>query len=413
MSTLQIYIPETGLPEAETTEIPWILRGGRGELGQAGRSAVWRLPKADHCEVIVPASVVLLTQVNIPPASRQKLRQMLPFAVEDRVLSDPESIHVAAGPRLQNGNTPVAVIEKSWISAVLGQLRDAGLRPQRMLVETTLPEIEPNAWCVVWNGRDGFVRTGQASGLALDGGRADRPPMVLQRAISDARERNELPSQLVVRPTSRSTTMPDLDLWSGLLGVPVVRGEKWSWARQTGRAEFPLNLLQGEFSPSASLGQWLPRLKPIIVLLVAIVLVHGVSTLIDWWTMGREQAALRTEMTALFRTAFPDAKVIVDPALQMHRKLTDLRIASGLPDASDFLALLGRAGPVVKSAGGQIRSIHYDKGTLRLDVTLRDTKGVEDLRTRLQGSGVAAKIEGVNSKPENVEARVIVTAGGR
>jgi len=413
MSTLQIYIPETGLPEAETTEVPWILRGGRGELGQAGRSAVWRLPKADHCEVIVPASVVLLTQVNIPPASRQKLRQMLPYAVEDKVLSDPETIHVAAGPRLPNGDTPVAVVEKGWISDVLMRLRDAGLRPQRMLVETTLPEIEPNAWCVVWNGRDGFVRTGQASGFALDGGRPDRPPMVMQRAVSDARAKNELPSQLVIRPTSRSTVMPDLDQWSGILGVPVVRGEKWSWARQTGRAEFPLNLLQGEFSPVASLGQWLPRLRPVFVLLAAILLVHGVSTLIDWWTMGREQAALRAEMTTLFRNAFPDAKVIVDPALQMHRKLTDQRIASGLPDSSDFLALLGRAGPTVKSAGAQIRALHYDKGTLRLDVTLRDSKAVEDVRNRLQSAGVSAKIEAANSKPDGVEARVIVTAGTR
>ena len=188
MSTLQIYIPEAGLAEPESPEIPWILRTARGER-RHGRSSVDELPRADHCEVIVPASVVLLTEVNIPPASRQRLRQMLPFAVEDRILTDPENVHVAAGPRLANGATPVAVIEKGWLAAVIERLKRAGVRPQRMLVETTMPELSPGAWCVVWNGRDGFARTGPASGMALDGGSESTPPLALTRAIADARAR--------------------------------------------------------------------------------------------------------------------------------------------------------------------------------------------------------------------------------
>jgi hypothetical protein len=68
--------------------------------------------------------------------------------------------------------------------------------------------------------------------------------------------------------------------------------------------------------------------------------VHGLLTIADWSRLAYEARGLRGDMDAAFRKAFPEAKAVVDPALQMRRNIADLRRAAGEADAADFVPML-------------------------------------------------------------------------
>jgi general secretion pathway protein L len=386
MAILQIYIPEQGVP----SDIP-----------------LAELPRGERVDAILPAALVLTTEIKLPPARGQKLRQLLPFAVEERLLTDPEAIHAAAGPRQLSGLTPVVVVDKAWLTAVIDALEKVGLRPDRILSELCLPELEPEAWTLVWSGSDGFVRTSAHVGLALDSGVDDLPPFALARALEDARIAGNPPDRILLRPTGDGR-VPDLARWSEALGVTVARGQDWEWAPRFVNLDGAINLLQGDLTPFASLRELIPRLKPVWAMALLILGVQVLATSVDWWMLTQQKKALTTEMEKSFRQAFPDAKIVVDPSLQMERKLADLRHSSGQLDTNDFLPLLSSAVDLLqRTPGGKLQALRYDGGELKLDLTLADEGALETLRNALKDQK-HTKLEASTPQAGKVTARIAI-----
>jgi general secretion pathway protein L len=81
------------------------------------------------------------------------------------------------------------------------------------------------------------------------------------------------------------------------------------------------------------------------------------------WRLARERADLAARAESIFRSAFPEAKAVVDPRLQMERNLAELRRSRGLAAGDDFLAQLTHA---ARASAGRVRSIEYANG--RLDI---------------------------------------------
>jgi general secretion pathway protein L len=117
MTILQIYLPESGLSNDSDISLRYALRANSGELQRNGTGQLNDLPRADRVDIIVPASLVLFTEVKLPPVRGQKLRQLLPFAVEEKILSDPDQVQVAAGQRDAAGITRVAIVDRAWLDA--------------------------------------------------------------------------------------------------------------------------------------------------------------------------------------------------------------------------------------------------------------------------------------------------------
>ena len=81
------------------------------------------------------------------------------------------------------------------------------------------------------------------------------------------------------------------------------------------------------------------------------------------WSLSRERAALAARAEVVFRQAFPEAKAVVDPRLQMERNLAELRRSRGLASGDDFLARLTQA---ARASHGPVRAIDYANGRIEL-----------------------------------------------
>ena len=411
MTILQIYLPEAGLENDSATPLRYALRSNTGELQRNGAVQLAELPRADRVDIIVPASLVLFTEVKLPPVRGQKLRQLLPFAVEEKILSDPDQVQVAAGARDAAGVTRVAVVDRAWLDRACERLWQWGMRPENGYAETCLPELEPNAWTLIWDGNEGFVRTAVGAGLALDSMSGDGAPFALRRAVEEARSNTRLPEKIILRATDAAASIPDLQLWTAQLGVSVVPGQDWHWAPRFLNTANAINLLQGDYAPSSSMREMLPQLRPILLLAGLIIGAQVLATGADWWRLNREKKNLTLEMDKIFKSAFPDANVVVDAPLQMQRNLADLRRASGQSQPNDFVPLLAKAMPLLNSAIG-LEAMSYDQGMLKVDAFFRDESSVSELRDQVK-SVPGANVEASNPKEGGMAVRIAISESPR
>ena len=426
MSLLQIYIPEhfTGdaaplmpaSPDAQAREVAcrWVLRDQAGHVLRRGEGPLAAMPKADSVQVVVPASVVLLAQVKVPSHNRRKMFQLLPYIVEEKLMYDPESIHVAAGSQLPGGETVVAVIDKAWMKRIIGALQSAGLPPWRMWPETLMPSVPLGTWTVVWNGREGFVRTGMVSGQSLDGGSAEVPPLGLLLAAKEAAAKGSAPRKINLQ-LAEGSDHPDLESWATRLGVKVAVTGTWDWSAPAYGMEKGVNLLQGEFAPARFEPDWRQRLRVPLILAGIIVALQLGGGLADWLLLSYEKRQLDADMQKAFRQVFPEAKVVVDAPLQMQRNLAELRHARGLSDPADFLPVLAKVAPVLsQSEPVTIQYMQYENGGLKIDIQLRGSQTPEQMRDRFQSAGMKADIEKVEApKSGSAIVRLVLRGDGR
>ncbi|MBU1691492.1 MAG: type II secretion system protein GspL [Gammaproteobacteria bacterium] len=422
MSLLQIYIPEhfTGdaapltpvSPDAQAGDAcRWVLRDTAGGVLRRGEGLLAAMPRADSVQVVVPASLVLLAQVKVPTRNRRKMFQLLPYIVEEKLMYDPDSIHVAAGPLLPGGETVVAVIDKAWMKRVIGALQNAGLPPWRMWPETLMPAVPLGTWTVVWNGLEGFVRTNMVLGQSLDGGSAEVPPLGLLLAAKEAAVKGNAPRKINLQ-LAEGSDQPDLESWATRLGIKVAVAGAWDWSVAAYGMEKGVNLLQGEFAPARFEPDLRQRLRIPLILAGIIVALQLGGGLADWMMLSYEKRQLDTDMQKAFRLAFPEAKVVVDAPLQMQRNLAELRHTQGLSDSADFLPVLAKAAPVLSQPEPvSIQSMQYEKGLLKIDVQLRGSQTPEQMRGRFQSAGMKADIEKVET-PKSGGAIVRLTLKG-
>ncbi|MGY8795627.1 MAG: type II secretion system protein GspL, partial [Woeseiales bacterium] len=85
--------------------------------------------------VLVPSAEVLTTSVDIP-VKGAKLVAALPYALEEFLAEDIESLHFAAGAKRASGRTPVSVVSNDRLQTWLDQLDAAGIAPDSIIAES-------------------------------------------------------------------------------------------------------------------------------------------------------------------------------------------------------------------------------------------------------------------------------------
>ena len=90
---------------------------------------------------LAPGTEVLLTQVNLPVRSPSKLRQAIPYALEEQLADDVEGLHFAAGKRTADGITPIAATARSNVESWMDTLGQAGLGASQIVADTEGVEI--------------------------------------------------------------------------------------------------------------------------------------------------------------------------------------------------------------------------------------------------------------------------------
>lgn len=367
---LSIFVDEKWPDSNGLTDMSWTHLPAKGQdviTGVAHDSE--ELPKTRKIELVVPASIVSLTSVDTPKQNQKVMMKALRFAVEEQVIDDPEVLHVApADDYSKTGRLPVAIIDRKWLTKTLDLLAEKEIFPEAVRVETLLLPIEENGITVVWNGKDGFMKTGEFEGGALDTGDTRKPPTALKMAIDNARANGEAPEKIAVYLTDNATA-PNTALWGLELGTRLEIKEDF-WNLDSEALDIKrrgINLLQGDITPSHNIRKVAKRGRFTAGLFIVVILAHSGFVFTDWLALKMESERLQTKIHGTFKTAFPKARAIVDPPLQMRRNLAELRWRAGGKDNNDLIPMLVTITQATADTA-KIESFEYNKGVMKIDI---------------------------------------------
>lgn len=406
---LQLHLPEHW-PDPGALDEPrlrWALSAG-GRVEQ-GASPLAEIPRAEETCLVLPVARVAFVRAALPPGPAAKLAKLAPFAIEDAIVSAPEDILATVLDDERNGERLVAVIDRAWLEAALAELAAHGIRPARAIVESALAAGSPGTWTVVWTGGGGFAALGGIEAIALDASLDGRPPLSLKLAADERRRHGDAPKAVRVL-LAGGADAPDTRRWVESLHVPVAVVGKWVPEEADAAAAACPNLLPGQGGSRWTGKELAARFKPAAILAAGILLVHGALTVADWSRLAYEARRLRGDTEAAFRKSFPEAKAVVDPALQMRRNVADLRRAAGEPDATDFVPVLAKLAPALAAAGLRPQSLRYERGELALDLVVAPDDTREKVASRLQVPGLRVQVERIATGASGPVATVRIGA---
>jgi general secretion pathway protein L len=355
--------------------------------------------------VLVSGADGLLTRVNIPGSSRQKLLRAVPYALEEQLSEDVDNLHFAMGTTLEEEGWPVAVIRKQVMDSLMAEFSAAGLDVQQVIPEILALPYNTDETSVLVENDVALVRTGYSSGFAVD---SDNLGMLLAARMNE--EEDTVPQlHLFVR---KDELRPDMAEYVGETTVEPFSGDPLNvFAR--GLDARSINLLQGAYSRS---GDWATLLRPwraTAALLVAGILVSNVAMGVDYFRLSRESGQLRAQIEQTFREASPETQRIVNPRIQMQQQLDKLQQQRGA--GGGFLSLLGQSGQVLKGMQGvEVSGATFRAGRLDIDITVANLQLLDQLKQALmEGDRLSVEIQSATTgQDQRVHSRLRIVGVG-
>jgi len=385
VSLLRIYAPLGETP----SRCAWALVDAR--QAARGEGTLAELPRAaQRVQLVIPAAQVLIARTRLPQGARRRAGPVLAFAVEEASAADPEANQVSWVGAAGDADA-LAVIDKRGLERWRDALEAAGLRAYEVHSEILLLPREGREWSLAWDGAEGFVRAGEFEGAATDRGDHASPPLALRMMLEEAQVRGSRPDAIAVYVLAPGAE-PDVASWERALGVPVRVQGAWDW--RTAPEDAGISLAQERrrwrLAPGA-----LASLRPAALIVGAALALHGAALVVDWARLGSEQRAVRAQMEARFRSVFPDAAAIADPALQMRRQLATARHRAGLPDEGDFAPMIEQVVAGLEGLpAGSLRTVSYEGGRMTLELAMAEPAALRRVAARLIQAGLIAEVTG-------------------
>ncbi len=373
--------------------------------------------------VLVPATNVLTTTVDIPLRGGSRLQAALPFALEEYLADDIDTLHFAAGPRRESGRTPVAVVAHERMSAWLGRLTKAGIAPARLIPENYGLARIPGTLSLLVAGDEILFNDGADNEFVMQGVKPSDALVVAGSlgdagGVADALEGVEpAPAHLLVYCEAADEErfrhdwlalrheLADVDI--NLLPDGVLPRLAVTVAAGSG-----VNLLQGRYGPKTEVGTVLRPWRYAAALLLALILAGYAGKVVDTWRLSREEAALKAQFTELYRQIRPgDTTAIVDPVATVN----SLRRGRGGPVAAQvFLpSLRVLAGALTEHDAASLEAISYRAGVVDVRLSAPDVSTLDGIQKSVSSSGrFSASIQSTDQVGDRISSRIQIREAG-
>jgi general secretion pathway protein L len=387
-------------------EASWATFASTGQLTSSivrGPLAAAR-PAADgrRVVVLVPGLEVIMTQAELPVASQARLRQIVPFSLEDSLADDVEGLAFAIGARLPSGEAIVAVVMKARLEAWLADLAAAGIVPQAVYSETEgVPDV-PGTLMLLCEGSRIFARSSAKPPVVLEG-------VTLRQAVDLLKAGAEEPKHAVayVDPAARALMQADLgalpDRFSSAEAKLAPDGLFPHFAATL--AQRPgTNLLQG---PYAAKSNWLELARPwrfAASLLIAAGALALVVQGAQYWSLHRADAALDRQLTESCQRLFG-----VTRASACDAEIQKISRTRGGMSTETFLSTLAAVAEA-RDQATRIDALSYRNRVMDLQLIAGSVDELDAFARSLeQTKRFTPKIESANQKETGVEGRLQIS----
>ena len=343
------------------------------------------IAKSQRVVLLLAASDVAVLRVNVPPLSSARLKTALPNLVEDQLIVDPSDSVVVAGG-VSDGLRTIAVVQRAWLDMLVKTLIAFGARhiaalPAQLCLpyqsDQTGQTDHSGSVTAAINDRDDAglnaeidmtLRLSEQDGIGLAIAHEKDEPAERVAIRTLCAVIPEAPVTLYVPQTLVRAYQEAVNTTAELSKRISVSADNWSrWI--AGANGMTLDLMAGLGIGTGPKLDWRPWRWP-LALVAAVLAINAAALNIDWWRLKRESDALRATMIQIYKSAYPQESVIIDPLAQMQQKIAIARHNSGLPAPDDFTAIVadfGQAWASTVAATGKdaaIASLDYHERSL-------------------------------------------------
>jgi general secretion pathway protein L len=373
-----------------------------GNLGSGGLPSAHAALAGRRCVALVNALDVLTADATLPAASQARLRQIVPFTLEESLADDVDQMVFAIGTRLPAGTTQVAAVAKERMDAWLGELKSVGIVPNGVCSEADgAPDIPATLVLVIEGERIVGRKPGQApfvfEGMELRqvlalvlARKPDEAELHHIRVFTDAAGRARFGAELA----SLAGEFASAD-------VKVLNDGAFPYLAATLAQRAGTNLLQGAYAPRSN---WLAMLKPwrlaasLAAASAALALVLQGAT---YWQLKRADVALTDVVTSTCQ------RVVGQSTTSACQREVAQRLGANTGSATEsFLSTLA-AIAAVRGAELRIDALSYRNRVMDLQLLAPSVNALDEFSRALeQTRRFDVEIEAQNPVDSGTEGRL-------
>jgi general secretion pathway protein L len=389
MTTLRVLFDTA--PAAERAA-DWALFAASGRLVRTGRGRSSEWPARDLTEAVIAAACGRLVTLTLPPLPAPRVAAAAGYALEDQLAGAPEDSHAAFGAQAADGTVRGAIVAASWMRAFNAGSQRAGIRWDRIILESDLARPPASGWC--WCARSstdaGFVVTDRGASIGVGAARESGLPAELALAITAAGQH----APRVVRVDIGGVGPERLAQAKEKTGVAFSAGVPWRWLEATPHAfasAVDLAATVADAGAPSPRSTAMRLFRPALAIAALALGIHVIATLGQWAWLQWQTRAVQRELAAVAQAVAPESAAVMPPLQAIGRRDAELRHRAGLSARDDFLPLLARAAPALATLpAGSVRSLRYADGHVVLELQKTDAAQIAHVQRELQGRELTA-----------------------
>ncbi|CDZ77087.1 GspL-like protein [Legionella massiliensis] len=321
-----------------------------------------------------------LHKLELPWLAERKARAAIPFALEDKLAQNFDTLHFAFDRNhYQNGHYLIVVSDRTYLQDLMATLDEQRINFDLLTLDWFA--LMPDEIVVMANSllaNDEFFQGALSPDLA---------PFYLAKWSGER--------------TIYSFTDSNKELLNNsslLEQLSEISEPSYQWIAQRLLTTRPINLCQGELQHGNS-NTIIKRLYQAAVAmsllwLLSIIIINGVKL----YFIDRDIAAVDSKIAVIYREFFPEAQQVISPKFRIAQLI---RTNQGTNDLT-FWILLNKLAKNYKDSSVTIDQLRFQNQTLTLNLTSKDFETLEDLQTKLQKSNINVKQTQASSKDGKV-----------
>ena len=359
--------------------------------------------------LILPGERVVTRSVSYHEKEKRHFAKLLPYAVEDDVIDEVDSLHFSIGLKQQTTAT-IAYINNDWFLSLWELFQQHSISITHCVADFQCI-IPTNKKLTFWfSGQRLFVHSEAGAGFSCARELASTLLHSFFLEYENMSEEDNANDFFVYMEC-------DLESDQGLAIVNLFDDVAPELNREFLKA-YPgfsdalpqtIDFCVGPYAKKTSRSQWIKEYRGVgILAVIACVLFLGMN-FFTLYTLQHKNQTLKNEIELVTRQVIPRG-VINDPVRQLRQKLG--QAASSNDQPSQVVYWLSIVAPIVKSLGVEVSAINYShkEQELRVNIQADSFNMVEKLRVEINQQGLNAELLSSNAKDNQYQARLRIKA---
>lgn len=351
--------------------------------------------------VIVPAEDVLLTSVQLPKMNRSRLLQALPYALEEQLIDELESLHFAMGEYQAHGEIPVAVVSRKKMAEWLELLKSWKIQADCLVSAVLVLPVRQDEWQVLITDEMAWVRADAFHGFSCD---KNNLATLLQHEIKNSEQK---PLLIHVRNYTKESFSSALNALAQIEENFYPSEQRVADLARNAIPSQTINLLQRPYATKKYKSPYLKKIWQISAYLAAAwIFLLFFGPLISFFILETRASHIDAEIKQIYKKRFPTSASMVLPKLRMEEKLRNL---SGQIGDSQLLRLLAYVGKgMAKTTGIQLQRFDFQNNQLTLAVMASSSDDITNFTDFLTQQGLTVKQQDATLVDSKIKATMIL-----